>query len=149
MNTFKAFSAAVAIAATGTVLTACGSTHSATSSQSSPVSAIQRAKNIAASAKECKGLLPIAKQVTPIATGLQNKTLAPKDVPAKLAPIQAELAKYTNENPTLPISAAIKTLTADIANVQKNAPKDAAGIKAAVATFTKDGSAVASACLGG
>ena len=145
MNTTKTLTAVALVAAAG--LTACGS--SKASSGQSSVSTVQKVQNIAASAKECAGLLPIVQQLSPVATAVINHSLTPQAALAKIAPVQAQLAKYSTENPTLPVSVAVKKLSDDIAALQKNAPKDAASVKAAVATLTKDGTAIVTTCTTG
>lgn len=145
MNTMKALSVSVALAATAG-LSACGSNH-ASNGASGSATKTTISQRISA-AKQCAPTLQPLAELRTIGTKLAAKQITPAQAGAQLAPIQKAVADAAAKNATSKPGAALKALSDDIAKIQANPPKDAAGVKAAVGTLTKDGVAAISACAG-
>lgn len=129
-------------------LTACGSSSpkAATTPSSTPTKA---SLTLALRAKEAKVCLSVGKELTsaePLLTQLTSKKLTPAQAMAQLKPVAMKIEAVAKANASLPIGAALTTLSNDLAAAQKSSPKNSAAIQADVKRLSADATAALSHC---
>lgn len=142
MNTTKTLSSAIALFA-AVSLTACGSSNSG-SGTPSHATISQRITAV----KQCAPALKPLAQLQAIGTQFASKKITAAQAAQQLAPVQKAVAAAAAKDTTSKQGDALNTLSNDIAKLQANPPKDAASVKQAVASLTKDGVAAVNACAG-